>query len=583
MLQKIYQIIEERDRKTLIWILILFIFSSIIDVIGLGLIGPYISLISSQTIIEYTWLKPIIIYLNLPNNFNELLFVISLAVVIIFFLKLIFSIAIQKTILKFGYNQMAQLRSKLMHTYQTLDYIDYTNRNSSEYIYIIENLASIFTGKILIAGLKVVSDIIMGVAILLFLAWKDIIVLSTLVIILGSIVFLYDYLIKVKVSQFGEKANIAGSKMVQGVIEGIEGLKEIRILGKESYFYSAVNKNAKEYSNYLTHSGLYNAIPRYLIEFAMIAFVVLVSIFYLSFGIKSMDLVPTLGVFGVAAMRLIPSFSSLSNGLTQIRFNKNTVSLIHKDIFLERKNNKHSLRRDVSSDSYKTIIMSKIKFQYLGTHTLVLDDIDIEIKTGESIGIVGSSGSGKSSFIDVLLGLLTPTKGEVIYNGESIKENAWKWQQKVAYLPQKVFLIDDSVKKNIALGVENDDINKDKLISSIQNARLVDVIGNLPQGIETNIGEGGIRLSGGQRQRIALARAFYHDREVLIMDESTSALDNETEREIIEEIRYLKGRITIIVVAHRLTTLKHCDYIYEIEKGKIINKHTYEELIESSS
>ena len=205
-------------------------------------------------------------------------------------------------------------------------------------------------------------------------------------------------------------------------------------------------------------------------------------------------------------------------------------------------------------------------------------NLSIDLHAGESIGLIGTSGSGKTTIVDILLGLLAPTGGSVIYNGDPLQNNLPSWRSQVAYIPQNIFLLDDTLRANIAIGLK-EDIDEKKVEKAIKQAQLNDLLQQLPKGLDTVLGERGLRLSGGQRQRVALARAFYFDRDVLIMDEATSALDNETEKEIIEEIRRLKGKKTMIVIAHRLTTVKHCDCIYRLENGKVVDKGTYSEVV----
>jgi len=384
---------------------------------------------------------------------------------------------------------------------------------------------------------------------------------------------------------YGKKLNEASTCMVRNIQEGISGLKEIRILGKECYFYDNVVSNAKKQAFYNLKSQLFMTSSRYLVEIALVIFVVFLVGKTIILGESLNQLAPTLGMFGVAAIRLIPIASSVSSNLVRFRYGEDTVFLLSADI---KKIKDHDVNvLDVKSENIKTstgvafknITLENINFSFPKSSTDVLKNISIKIKSGDSIGFMGASGGGKTTLINILLGLLTPTKGRVLYNGNLLNQSINEWQSNIAYLPQEIFLTDNTLKQNIALGVAEDEVDISRLHNSIQKARLSDMLSNLKDGIDTVIGEHGVRLSGGQRQRVALARAFYHNRSVLVMDESTSALDNETEQEIVQEVKLLKGSVTMIIIAHRITTLQHCDKIYEINGGETVNVNSYEDLV----
>jgi ATP-binding cassette subfamily C protein len=301
-------------------------------------------------------------------------------------------------------------------------------------------------------------------------------------------------------------------------------------------------------------------------------FVVTLVIGSIQLGHNLQALVPTLGLFGFAALRLMPSANSISTSLINIRFNRHAISLLYADLVAlkETRQTKSSTDPVLKKDGYfRDLTFRDVQFTYQKTKCPALKQVTFNIRAGESIGLIGPSGSGKTTMVDVVLGLVEPQKGEIYYNGKDLIESLDEWRAQVAYLPQQVFLIDNSLRNNIALGMEDEEIDDVQLHEAIRQARLTELAEQLPDGVETILGERGIRLSGGQRQRVALARAFYHGRSVLVMDEATSALDNETEQEIVEEIRHFKGKKTMIVIAHRLTTVQHCDRIYRLENGEI--------------
>jgi ATP-binding cassette, subfamily B, bacterial PglK len=292
-------------------------------------------------------------------------------------------------------------------------------------------------------------------------------------------------------------------------------------------------------------------------------------------------LVPTLGMFGVAALRLIPAATALSSNLLQLRYARNSIAQLHRDLAsLDGVRLEAPAAPGGTGEPFRSLVLDRVQFTYPGASAAALSDLAIEIRAAESIGLVGPSGAGKTTLVDVLLGLLEPQQGALLYNGRPLRDALAQWRSQVAYLPQQVFLIDSTLRRNVALGIDDADIDEHRLAEALRQARLADLVAQLPDGAHTLIGERGVRLSGGQRQRVAIARAFYHGRDVLVMDEATSALDNETEREIVEEIRQLKGQKTLIVIAHRLTTVQHCDRIFRLKDGRIAAQGTYDEVLQ---
>jgi ABC-type multidrug transport system fused ATPase/permease subunit len=471
-----------------------------------------------------------------------------------------------------------------MQAYQFLPYTEYIRRNSSEYIYSIQQLTAQYSGQVVLPLLRTISDGMVAFLILILLALQNIFALALLVVLLGLIFFLNDIFFRNNLKKYGENINKASATIIQGVSEGMDGLKEIRVLGKEQYFYQMVHKNAKKQAFFGTKALTLAMAPKYILELTMISFIMLLVLATLLLGNNIDTLLPTLGVFGIASLRLFPAANALVHSLTQIRYSRDSVTRLYND--------QHRLKQLSDKEGYsmsaqipkqfQVLNLDRVSFTYPQSEYKALNEISLEIKAGESIGLIGPSGSGKTTLVDMLLGLLEPQQGSIQYNGEEVKTALGQWRSQSAYIPQQVFLIDDTLRHNVALGIASDEIDNEKLQESLRQSKLIEVVEQLPQGINTVLGEKGVRLSGGQRQRVALARAFYHGRDVLVMDEATSALDDQTEREIVKEIDQLKGKKTIIVIAHRLTTLKHCDRIYKLENGRVTAVGSYKELIEDA-
>ena len=569
------------ERKKLPFLIFLFLASSMLDLLGIGLIGPYVALIVNPDSLDKGSFLKLFKFVGLPLEQQPLLIWIGCILVLIFFFKAVFSIFIHSKIAVFSNNQQVRLKSFLMQAYQNMPYKDYLKRNSAEYIQAIQMYTKSY-GAVLDTGLKTVSNGLVGIAILAVLAWNNGLALGLLIFLLWAIVYGYDKLFRKNIRKYGQLANEAATKMVKGVHEGIEGLKEIRILGKENHFYQMVHTGAKESARYSIRTQIISVAPRYLIEFIMVFFVVTIVFFSLLMGNDLNSLTVTIGMFGFGALRLMPSANIISNSLITFRFNRHSISTVVADLH-ELKISNQEMEPQLSpleiAEKLRCFSFRNVTFSYPNSNFSALNNISLEINASESIGLVGTSGSGKTTLVDVLLGLLEPQQGELCYNGNPLIESLAIWRHQVAYLPQQVFLIDDTLRRNVAIGVDDENIDDLQLNEAIRQARLIELVEQLPDGKNTFLGERGIRLSGGQRQRVALARAFYHKRNILIMDEATSSLDNETEEQIIEEIKYLKGKKTMIVIAHRQSTVQHCDRIYRLEHGRISEVGSPEEVL----
>ena len=568
---------------------LMFLYLSILDLIGIGLIGPFIFLVTMPERIQSSEYYELALNMGLPSDHNELVVILSLILALIFLIKAISGVLINRQILFFCIGFGASMKAFLMSSYQNMPYEKYISKNSAEYIYKIQEVAVLFSHTVLISILRGLSAGIVFIMIVTLLAWVDGRVLLLLVSVIVGVMFLYERIFKKKIQNYGKKANQLSSTVIKAVNEGMGGFKEINILGKENYFYEIVKNNSAAYASAKIKSGVVTSIPRYMNELIIILFIVSLVVFYSLSGKDISMLLPMLSLFGVAAMRLVPSGNEIMNSISTIHLGRDAVSLLYTDIKnlrdIKLYNKNLSINKGDPEDSIKEfnrLELRNIEYTYPIVDFTALTNISLSINSGESIGIIGASGSGKTTLIDLILGLLVPKNGEILINNVHLNNSASEWKKHIAYLPQEVFLVDNTVRKNIALGIEDDKIDNEKVIKSIEQARLTAIIDQLPEGLDTMLGERGMRLSGGQRQRVAIARAFYHDRDILIMDESTSALDTKTEKEIVEAMKQLKGKKTIIAIAHRLTTLRHCNRIYKLEDGKIVNVGSYDEFIKEA-
>lgn len=570
-----------KDKNKLPLLILIFIIASILELIGISLIGPYIGLLVDSNVQNETVLF-FIDFLGLPTEKKLLLIFWGCVLFTVFAIKTIFSIWINKVLVEFGESHHVRLKSSLMSAYQAISYVEYINRNSAEYIYSIYKLTGQYYGQALMPLLRLVSDGIIVLFIVVFLAWQNPIALAGLVFLMLIVGFLYDHLFRTKMHDYGARINHASKDTIQSVNEAIEGLKEIRVLGKEDYFHKKVVNNVSRQAFFSMKSSLISLSFRFFLELTMILFVVFLVTTSLFFGKDIEAIMPTLIIFAVASLRLLPSMNTLMQSIMLMRAGRDSISRLYSD--LKQINREENMALSLAQDNpnyeeFDTLTLKNVCFVYPTSTRDALHNISLQIQAGETIGFIGTSGSGKTTLINTLLGLFAHQKGVIKYNGRILEADLNEWRSQIAYIPQQAFLVDDSLKRNVALGLSDKEIDNDKLYEALRQARLLDLLEKLPEGVETILGERGISFSGGQRQRVALARAFYNGKNVMIMDEATSALDNALEAEIVNELRELKGKKTMIIIAHRLTTLKYCDRIYELKSGNIIRESSYNDKI----
>lgn len=582
------------DRNRILWLAPLFLSSSILDLLGISLVATFVSILVNHNDLSSNCL---VSYLGRVDSTGShqleiVVFLFCFLIIVAFLGKTLTVVLVNKKIFRLCFDQTIKLRSLLMSTYLEMDYIDYLQRNSSEYVYNIQTIVGQFAVSITQSILRIISEGVICLAIIVFLAVRDWQSLSILVVLLAAVIVLYDKCFKNRIKQYGVIANRFSTRMMQAIQEGMNGFRENRIYGTSHYFNKVVKENAQGLADSKVKSQVITTSSRYVVEFVLILFVVLLVVVSVATGRTFSTIITTIAIFAMAGMRLMPSANQILTCATKIRFGRNTVEILYNDLKkIEKQNMGNALgkgqpicRERVKTPQrkgpeFRVMNLKDVEFIYPGNETPTLSGINMEIRRGSSVGIIGASGSGKTTLVDIVLGLLRPSEGEILYDQKSINDGSCGLRSEFAYLPQDVFIVDDTLRNNIALGIPGSKIDERRILNTVKQSRLEDLVERLPEGLDSVVGDRGMRLSGGQRQRIAIARALYHGRKILVMDESTSALDDQTEKEVVKEIAALKGMITLIVIAHRLTTLKHCEIIYEIDKGRIVRMGDYETIV----
>jgi ABC-type multidrug transport system fused ATPase/permease subunit len=575
-IQEIFYLLGKRRTKLFV-MLLLFLISSLLDLVGLSLIGAYMALLVEPESMSSNYISDFFENFGVLLNFQELILYVGLGLIAIFFFKFLFSLFITATISRFSLNTIVFLRIRSVETIQKMPYLDLISRNSSEFIQAINAHVSEFT-NVLRESLLLISNTVVSIAILAFLAFTSPYAMLVLVGLLSLLYFGHSRLLASRLEEYGKLSVEGGVLTTKAFIEGLKGMKDLTILGTGNLFRDRILQASKLVVINQFKKEVINFMPKYVLEFFLIFFLVslILTSFYINQNLN--ELVAVIGIFAVASVRLLPLVGAVVSSLGEVGFRREAVSFIYKYLreYESLTDNHESQNRFKPLNPKKgsklkldTLRFEKVNFKYPSRNDNTLIDINLEIKQGEAVGIMGSSGAGKSTLLDLVLGFLEPTSGKILINDIPLNEQLISWRLSTAYLPQEVYLIDDSIANNIALGVKEPDIDFSKVNKALEDAQLLEFVDYLPERVNTNLGESGVKISGGQRQRIALARAFYFERDTLILDEATSALDSETEKEIIDKIKYLKGSKTLIVIAHRLTTLEHCDRIYRVEKGRL--------------
>ncbi len=559
------------------------IITSILEALGVSLVVLFISIINDPgQLASKVFLRRYYEFIN-PASMNNFLIFNGIILIIFYIFKNLF-ISFQTYIqFSFTYYQQAKISGKLLYSYLHNPYEFHLQRNSSELLRNITGSTDALFGNGVNPLISIISEllVVFSITILLFLS-EPLITASTIFIVGGFIALFYKQ-IRHKISYYGNKVQDLSTKIILWTNQSLGGVKEIKILRREPFFIKVFSKYRFDYAKSLIFVSTMQKIPRLYLEVMMIGGILLIITILLAKGSDIKNIIPIAGLFVMASFRIMPSISQIVSSLNSLRFGHAAVDDVYIDLkYFEKQEikTKNIYKKEIIPFS-KEIRIKNLTYAYPGTNTPALNEINLCIENGTSVAFVGPSGAGKSTLIDIMLGLLTPQNGNVFIDGKDIFEDIdilYKWQGCIGYVPQQIYLIDDTISHNIALGVDKNEIDNKRIEEVIKRAEIADFISNLQDGINTIIGERGVRLSGGQRQRIGIARALYHDPKVLVMDEATSSLDNETESEISKAINDLKDGKTMIIIAHRLSTVKKCDRLFFMQEGRLIDSGSIEEL-----
>jgi len=570
--KKLFGLFNRRQKINSLLMLVLIIIGGIAETIGVGVILPFTTiLLDVESVQAYPFLANLV---QNPwiNGHRRFIIIMCTGLVIIFILKslyMFFLIYIQN---RFILNRQIDLSKMLFQSYIYKPYEFFFEKNTAELQRNVNTLIGQISQGVLMYGLQLLTELLVVILILILLLFVDPVSTISIGVVLGGFSALYYLLLKKRLDESAKKQNILGEKMVKTVNEALGSIKEVKVLGKESSFINGFDKDGRGYARTVAFYNVANQSPRLLIETVAVAGLVIIVVMN---TLRSPDMtasLPTIALFGMAAMRIMPSLNRSIAFLTNIRFNMAHFAKIYDDLKDAKERADKVPAKTVKTELKNNIELYNLTYRYPNTGAYILKNAQLTVKKGQTIGIVGSSGAGKTTLVDILLGLLDPDDGDVLVDGESIKNNIDGFRRSVGYVPQDIFIIDDTVAANVAFGIPENEIKTERIWESLEVANLKDYIESLDEGLSTVVGESGTRLSGGQRQRLSIARTIYNNPDILIFDEATSSLDSESEKIISDAITAIGQSKTMIIIAHRLNTLEKCDIIYEIKDGKIMRQ-----------
>ena len=578
ILKKLMVLLDKRQKRVMVLLIILMLIGAVLETAGVSMVLPVMNVVMDENAVEkHAYLQVLCRILHIDNGDTRSLMIFTMVGLIgIFVIKNIFLFFQQKAQLKFVYTNQFATSRRMMINFMERPYEYYLNADTSVIQRSITSDVNNMYGLIL-SLLQLFSEAIVFVCLAVVSLLADVWMTITVTVLLVVVLLIIKCILKPIMKKAGEENQDYYSGLYKWIDQSVMGIKEIKIANKENYFINEYAKCGAGYVSAVQRYNLFNATPRLLIETVAIAGMIFYMMIKILGGTAVTDIMPQVTALAVAAMRLIPCANRINNHLTSISY--------FEPFFMGVSDNLQEEIRDESINYDEKAYQKKIEvekleirdkielkdivYKYPNSEVLIFDHANMEIPIGRSVGIVGTSGAGKTTVVDILLGLLTLQNGEILADGVEVRDHYQSWLKNIGYIPQTIFMIDSTIRKNVAFGCADEDIDDEKVWRALKEAQLDEFVRGLPEGLDTSIGERGIRISGGQRQRIGIARALFEDPEVLVLDEATSALDNETEAAIMDSINRLHGKKTLLIIAHRLQTIEKCDMVYRVENGKV--------------
>lgn len=572
VIKKLYKILSKEQKVKIAFLGVMVLIGGVLETLGVSVILPLVTaILDTDALAKNQWVILICDLLGLEDMTQFILFML-ITIIIVFAVKNAYLLLLAYVQSKFVNRNQAKTVSYLLEEYLNRPYEFYLNADIPTVFRTIDgDVPKVFT--ILMELLLLATEVVVSLCLCIFLLIQDPQMTFVIAGIMFGMTIIIMKILKPKLHKMGREAQTLQSRMGKWRLQSIYGIKDVKVLNKEDYFAESFDKYAAMNAKLTSRYAVLNNAPRLLIETVSIAGVLLYMAISIINGNELTSLVSSITAFAVAAIRLLPSVNRINTHITNIAFFEPSLNYVYENVDFSdyqmygKYQGKHKSNGG-DLEAIGDIKLENITYAYPNTEKKILNQANMVFPIGKSIGVMGPSGSGKTTAIDILLGLLEIQEGKITCNGQDIFENYGTWLSHIGYIPQAIFLTDDSIRENIAFGVSKDNMNEERIWEVLEEAQLKTFVEQLPDGLDTTIGERGVRISGGQRQRLGIARALYHNPEILVFDEATSALDNDTETAIMEAIDSFHGKKTLIIIAHRLRTIENCDIIYKIEEGQ---------------
>ena len=571
--KKFNKVLNKKQKSRVVVLIFMILIGAVLETLGVSMIYPLIETVMMPEVFEQNamivWICNVLGYTSAEQFVTFML----LALIFIFIFKNLYLLLLYYVQHSFITNSQYRISRDLLKVYLNRPYEFYLNASTGD---IMRTVYSDSTGifNLLLQCMQFVTEFMVAIFLGTYLLIIDPVMTIVMGILLVGITLLSSAFLKPRISRIGEESRQQQSKMYKTIMQSINSVKDVKVYAKEDAFLGIYRKYGKRYYNLARDHEVLSSVPRLAIEAFSLSGVLAYMAVMMKLGQNVQTMVPQLSAFAVAAVRLLPSASRINTYLANIAYYRPTLDYVYANVELPKNVDERAAEAKAVTETDKLkfhdcIKVEQLYYKYPNTDKYIFENARMQVPYGKSVGIMGPSGAGKTTVVDIMLGLLKVESGTITCDGVNVLEHYGQWLANIGYISQTINMVDDTIRANIAFGVDVDDIDDARVWQVLEEAQLADFVRNLPNGINTVIGERGVRISGGQRQRVGIARALYHDPEILILDEATSALDNDTEAAIMEAIENFHGRKTMLIIAHRLKTIENCDIIYKVENGKI--------------
>ncbi|MBD5505054.1 MAG: ABC transporter ATP-binding protein [Lachnospiraceae bacterium] len=573
LLYKLGYIFSKKDKKKIIILLFAVMVGSFLELLGVSVFKPFSDILMNPGSIQKTWYLKWFYDTFGFNTDKGFLAFLSGCIIVIYIVKNVYLICERSYMFKFSYETQMNLSTRLLVTYMKEPYTFHLNKNIATLQRSLQEDTGQFM-QVILYSLELITEVVTCIVLGMFLLIESKSITIVILVLLVLCVGLFFFITKKYARGLGQKNQVYRGKIFQWMNQALGGIKEIKILNREQYFIDEYQGYYDKFTRGLRISRVISILPKYIVEAVCMTGLLLAIIIKMYFGEADfIYYIPQLAVFAVAALRLMPSVGKINEYTTSILYALPSVDLVYHDLteiasYVEQQEGEVKEEWNLEQE----IRVEHVTYTYPDVEEPVIREADFIIPKGSTVAFIGASGAGKTTMVDIILGLLEPQEGKIMADRLNVHEKPKTFHAQVGYIPQVIYLSDDTIRNNIAFGVKGSEIDERAVEMAVAKAQLTEFIDSLPHGLDTIVGDRGVRLSGGQRQRIGIARALYHDPEILVLDEATSALDNDTEAAVMEAVENLQGTKTMIIIAHRLTTIRNVDMIYEVEDGKVVEK-----------